>query len=1001
MSSGACRALVAVLLTLISMPILALPAAAKEERLVETSDTRYTVDPASRTIEVSTLFRLHNREQTPWRGLPWGPIIVEEEAVPRVSGQFKIEDNPSDLPGPWEAIEVSTPVIEPGDQVRFRVRYALDPTREGTPVRLDDGYLYFCIVGQDTDQGSIIVEIEGDDRFKLTQTGTPLEITERGLKSSPTTSPGEIFTCVEGTVDDKLQTFPLNGPDEREIQLQASPSWKPGWLSAAEETVPSTLDRIREFLGHAIPGQGPVVIRQTPPREVGGYASVHDTPGVVQLDDDAGTRGAEHELAHAWFGSDNVTELWLREGLSEWIATSMAGKACAPVSDADADLDLSDWQVVKPTAGKDIDQVMQAQVQASCGIVAALHDRMGEEQWNAVIGALLTGGPKYVGGGGSPDTIQTTFDFREWLDAIDEIGLVPAAASDAAFAANLEDLDFAQGLLAAYDIPTDPGALEQRSEARAAYHDFLAGAGGLGAPLAVRQAMDDWEFGDAMVNLDKSREVLASLQEADALLPDAALIPVVQPMFEAAASPDELDEVLRVAQRLQAGASEVFELITDLREAMPEGWTLPAVVQNAIVESRFEDIAAAVPPALRIAQDISAVDAVLPEAGLPDKYQARFEGTVTATALGDLAEEVSEERGQAVRTGNALRQLEAAAGDWAIPRAVTAPIAAGDLDSAILILEDALAVVDATKAGDETLARADLVADLGAEFRPRFEAAANGEEMDTLRGDAEKKAGDAVIVGEAIAKLTELVPDWQIPAIIQDPIDQRDFETAATVAAQARKWVENAARADEVLPQIGAIEKVRPQFEQAATLADLQAGADLAQNWNIAAGAVADAVKNSQAPLDLLGSLGMAGTDVTPTVERAIEAVVAGNVADANSLAATVNNTMHNASSVGGLRLAGVIFFVVAIVGIGGLWFLLRREAGPPWARQRKPHWLKEDKPKLGSGKDKDKMASSQPTPPQQLPPPPPYMPPPQLPPPPPPGPPRVIDSRNPQSRGR
>jgi hypothetical protein len=101
----------------------------------------------------------------------------------------------------------------------------------------------------------------------------------------------------------------------------------------------------------------------------------------------------------------------------------------------------------------------------------------------------------------------------------------------------------------------------------------------------------------------------------------------------------------------------------------------------------------------------------------------------------------------------------------------------------------------------------------------------------------------------------------------------------------------------------------------------------------------------------------MMGTDVGPELQRAKDAAIDGNVQDAINAAAVVNATYHNASSVGGLRLAGIIFFFVAIVGVAGLWFLMRREAGPPWARQRKPHWLKDQ-----NRKDDDKNQPGGPT---------------------------------------
>lgn len=969
MSSGACRALVAVLLMLIVAPVLAVPVAANSERLREVAQTVYTVDPAARTLKVNTIIGLENKETTPYNRVPWGPIIVENAANLRGLDDVRRRN----VPGPWTAIEVGTPAIGPGDTRRITVTYTLDADGDA-PIRIDDGYLYFCVIGQDTDAGTVEVRIRGRDRFALTQSGTPLEITQRGLRSTDNRDPGDIFTCIEGTVDENLQTATLIGPGGREIVLQASPSGL-NWLGAAQSRVGPALDRIADFLGQDIPGQGAVIVRESPSRDYGGYASAHDTLGVVQVDDAAGTREPQvwHELAHAWFGADNVTEPWLREGLAEWVATSMLGAECPALTSNEGELDLSDWQVVRPTASDDIDQLVVDQAAAACGIVSATRARMGDQEWQAVLAALLEGQSKYPGSGGATVAAGVGADYREWLDTVDEVGLVPAAQRDPAFAANLDELDWAQDLLAAFQIPTDPAALEQRSQARAAYHEFLATSDGLGAPLVVRQALDDWEFNAAMSSLEKSTEVLASLREADALLPDADLIPVIAPLFESAASEGELDDVLVQSQELMSMASQVFEPLSDLRAALPEGWSFPAAVQNAIVEKRFEDIEAAIPPALEVVSGINAANEVLPEAALPDKFRERFESIATPTSLQELADEVADELAQAREAGTSLRSLESAVetvGGWRIPAAVRQPIDAGRVGEAIPVLADALAVISATTAGDAALPDADLAA----EFRPRFEAAASAAELATLRADAATKADQAEAVGRARIALQQRAADWHLPPIVQQPIDQRDFETAARVARVAEQWIVAAADADAKLPEIGALDKARPLFEGAATMADLEAGAQLAEDWNNAAVSVRDALDASQRPLDLLGSLGMWGTDVSPLVQQAKDAAIDGKVEEAVNAAAAVNATFRNASSVGGLRLAGLIFFVVAIVGVAGLWFLLRREAGPPWARQRKPHWLKDQNDPKGGGKGGDRNDS---------------------------GPPRAIDSGNPQRRGR
>jgi hypothetical protein len=954
MSSGACRALVAVLITLVAGLAMAVPTAAESERLREQSTAIYRVDPSTGTIDVDIVVKLTNNEPRPYNLGTWGPLILEERAVPRVSQGFLIGET-RDLPGLWRAVDVETPVIEGGgEDVNLQVAYTLDAAigqggsrSEQMPARVGEAYVYLCLVGQDTDIGLVRVEIKGDDRFKLTQSGTVMEPTAKGLRSSRSTSPAEHFTCIEGTLDERLATTTFIGPGEREIILQAWPE-SGNWLDAAEANAEPALDAIHAFLGQDIPGEGPVIIRQAPLRSLGGYASAHDTPGIVQLDESAGVADPEHELAHAWFTTDDFTELWLREGMAEWVATAMRGEVCAPATGGDTGLDLSDWQVVRPTANADtIDQVILDQQAAACGIMSAMAARMPAQQWQEVVGSLLKGETKYIGSSGPTAASTTRVDFREWLDAVDERGLVPAARADEAFAANLTELDFAQSLIEAYGIPIDSLELIKRSEARARYHQFLADSAPLGAPLAVREGMDNWNFEDAMRDLDKAYEVLGALTEANALLPDAGLIPFVQPAFEAARNASELDDVLATTQLLLDSANEVFEPLSALQVASPEGWGLPAAVRDAITEQRFDDIMSAIPPALRVVQEVSAADAALPTAGLLEKYRVRYESTTTATNLEELAGLAAEDRGIAERTNIALGILDSERGDWSIPAAVTAPIDAGELTSALAIVDDARAVVSAANAADAALPEANL----GADIRPRFEAVQTSAEMAALRSEAELKRDQAVAVGSALEALEQRVPDWQIPAVVTTPIAERDFETAAAVAEAAESWVVNAWEADQKLARMDAITRVKPLFEGAETLQDLEAGAELAESWNLAADNVRNAVDAVEAPRDLLSQLGLFGTDVTPTLNAAVDAAVAGDVSEALNKSAAVIDTIHGGSSVGGLRLAGIVFFAVALLGVIGLWIVFRREAGPPWARQSRPHWAKGDRPRLGSGR--------------------------------------------------
>ncbi len=964
MSSGACRALVALLLTLVAASVMAMPVVAKNDQLLETATVTYKVKPSRGVIDARVSVVLRPRNQV-WPKQPWSQVVLEENASKlNASGAFAIGSR-RDLPGLWEAVDIRTPRINQGDIGKTIVSYRLNAsvTADNTvkrtmPARLDDSYMYFCITGQDTHTGSVAVEFESGvtNRWKLTQHGTPMEPTNSGFASTEADrrSPGEIFTCFEGVREERLQTDVLIGPADREIELQA---WAQlgSWLPIAKSTAPPVLRDLHAFLGYDIPGEGPVIVRMAPTRELGGYAGSHSTPGVVQLDEFP--TDPTHQLAHAWFGTDNFQNVWLREGMAEWTATAMRGEACAPATENPLELELADatWLVVQPQSPDDIEERIAAQEAAACGIVSAVAARMPQNRWRDVIGSMLLGETKYIGSAGPEIGSSTGVDWREWLDAVDERGLVPAAANPA-YAANLDDLDFAQDLLDSFGIAEVlPGGLTElplRSEARADYHAFLNEIAPLGAPWAVRQDMDDWEFRTAMARIAKSREVYAQLTEADDLLPEADLVRIVQPQFEAARSEAELDDVAEIVRTLLEGTQGVVGPLGDLNDALPAGWTVPAAVNRAISEQRFGDIMAAISPAIVAAQEISAAHAALPQAGLLDKYKARYETTTSAARLDDLASDAADDKRNAQRAGGALESLETEIGEWSIPAAVTDPLLAGQLQAGYAIIEDARAVVRAATAADLALPAAGMREDV----QPQFEAVRTGAEMTALREQVEARAAEAEAVGNALSTLNTLVPGWQIPAVVADPVAAGDFAAARATAEAAETWVTAANEADLALPEIDAMNRIKEGFESAASLAELQAGVTLAQEWAEAASHVRRAIDENSKDRDLLTSFGLWGVDVTPIVEQAKAAAIEGNVKEAIQLSGDAIHTLQGGSSAGSLRLIGIVFFGVAVLGVLGLWVMLRRQAGPSWARSTKPHWVEGGEGKrglLGRGKKK------------------------------------------------
>jgi hypothetical protein len=357
---------------------------------------------------------------------------------------------------------------------------------------------------------------------------------------------------------------------------------------------------------------------------------------------------------------------------------------------------------------------------------------------------------------------------------------------------------------------------------------------------------------------------------------------------------------------------------------------------------------------LSAVEDLTSADDFLPQARLLERYQPRYEGTSSVQELEDLATEAADVVAAAERTSAALADLQASANDWTIPTAVTEPLENGRINTGFAIVNDARAVVKA--ATDANLALPD--ANLRAEIQPRFEAVTTGEEMAALRLAAEARRDQAESIGGALAALRLQDPEWQTPAVISDPIATGDFATAAEVAAVAKSWIENAYEANTTLPAMDAINRSQQDFEAATTLDELKAGASRAENWNLAADRVAEAQVAIDRPRDLMAEFGLWGVDLQPPLREAVQAAIDGDLTLALNRAATVIETANGASSGGALRLAGIVFLGVAILGVLGLWLILRREAGPPWARSTKPHWVddKKDGPRLlGRGKTNGK----------------------------------------------
>jgi hypothetical protein len=114
-------------------------------------------------------------------------------------------------------------------------------------------------------------------------------------------------------------------------------------------------------------------------------------------------------------------------------------------------------------------------------------------------------------------------DWRQWLDIVDEVALVPAGITDLTYA---EDLLVATGVVRR-------AALRERAEARQAFHDLQALTPGGVTPAVVRRDLDRWDYAVANRDIRLARQVAGRLAAVPVGSPD---LPSLWVTYEAATS---------------------------------------------------------------------------------------------------------------------------------------------------------------------------------------------------------------------------------------------------------------------------------------------------------------------------------------------------------------------------------------------------------------------------------------------------------------------------------
>jgi hypothetical protein len=452
---------------------------------------------------------------------------------------------------------------------RSRTIHASYDLRSSAPrtsggIRAGEAYASFCVSGNGPDGGQIrVITPNGFDFSHSDSAGLTFAASHSNGRtvyaSGRIASPISAASCFEGTNLEGYSRVAVRAPGGRSVIVASWPEDKL-WASAVANDVLSSLPALQQLVGRPLPGSGPIEIREV--TGLGDYAGFYNADSnVAAVSEHFSQPGlVAHELSHAWFNNVNLASTWISEGYAGWVASQNGAASCdrAPTYPGAGKPDLQNWTYVGPKATAAQRSVVDYQYDAACWVVASVASRIGEARMTAVIAAVFDGYSAY-GSASAKNSSPATW--QSWLDAVDELGMVPAGESD---------LDLVQQQLVRVGAAPAGGTLTHRSESRAAYHALIAAADGWSIPDAISRPLTTWDFGRADDAITTAQRARTEAERADALLPEIGVMsgPIAR-QWQAARTQADLEAVAALARDEAEAAKAVVTSRTLVADADP------------------------------------------------------------------------------------------------------------------------------------------------------------------------------------------------------------------------------------------------------------------------------------------------------------------------------------------------------------------------------------------------------------------------------------------------
>jgi len=525
-----------------------------------------------------------------------------------------------------------SPVLLYGKTRKLHITYQI-PTgapRSDSWFRVSPAYLDFCVIGTGADGGStsIRVPLTYDMTVGSEQggrLGQRIEDDTRVYTTGDLDEPYLFWACLTGEQPAAFHAATIQSPSGREITIQSWPN-DLDWGTQISGQIDQILARLEDLIGHGLPGDGPIAVREVGAGTLGQYAGFFDPEtGIARIGEDLEAKGLlTHELSHAWFNGDLFQSHWLAEGYAEWARTSIDVDTCPdsgryPGAGA---ANLEQWQFIGPRATEQELAVVDWEYATACWIVSQVASKIGPDRMRLVLAALLAHDLAYRSGTTVLKGLPVAASWQTWLDAIDELALDEPGGDNTI-----------ANLLAPYGITTGSStALAARAEARTAFHDLQAVFGDWVVPPVVLHSLADWHFDKAMASMAAAKQVRDTASQLATVLPDVdGMDGRARTLLEAAATDADIEAAQAAADDRLAAAGTVaeakraFEAPQDLvMQAGMLGTDLQPLLDAAIQAIRDDD-----PDAAR--SNAQAIQAALADA--PQQGQVRLLVGIGAPAL--------------------------------------------------------------------------------------------------------------------------------------------------------------------------------------------------------------------------------------------------------------------------------------------------------------------------------------------------------------------------------